>query len=269
MGSMITFTQGKEYGCVGINFFDSRLPGQRFFMWLFESVGAKGVGYPWQQIQPTWHFPSGHEATYKVQCLGVPKTHPLEIETILQAFDDFIDVKVNMRNLGDTMLKDVWGDVCLQFRFAPEFMDEEGERCLLLIKGKFQPANETRRTLDPEAWSPIVQAYRVEGKEADYPKGIVPGLAKWSVSEDKVSAGLIAMERKDRNFTVGLTWEEVLAVAHNPGSSHKCIHSDPGFGNIPPIGLSQRRGRIYLLAGNSNQLLRRYKAYIKMWKKEG
>jgi hypothetical protein len=156
-------------------------------------------------------------------------------------------VTLRVTNEGTEPLRSVWADACLQTHFAPQFSDEAGERCYLRIDDHWQTAASTPRALDDNAWSPRVQAYRIEGLELPFPKGVIPGLYQWSVSPARASHGLIAMSPREGPGVLGFTWEKTLTVAHNPQPPHHCIHAAPGIEEIWPGQTGSVRGRIYLL----------------------
>ena len=79
---------------------------------------------------------------------------------------------------------------------------------------------------------------------------------KWPKSEVDATAGLLVRESTDGRFVTGIAWEDFIsAQGHNPW---KCMHLSIRVG---PLGRGQSktvRGKIYLLEGTRQDLMKRY-----------
>ncbi len=260
---MLTIAPGDLWGnnedAAAINFYHDQLPGQTFYMWVFENVAAQED--MWSAYEPPldWQFEGETIASYQTMREG---QSGLELEWNFRAEgqEDSLDLEVTFTNRSDRTLHDICCDTCLQFRGAPDFRDTVGERCIVWVEGQPVPAISTRRTIWTGSWSPHVQAYRIEGHEVPYPRGVVPGLRKWSASPQPVSVGLIAMASHNESWHIGIAWERSWSLGHNPSPPHHCIHGDPGIGTLEPAQRATVLGRIYFVEGDAAGLLSRYEA---------
>jgi len=228
------------------------------FSWMFEGLGGASFLYPWDMLHPEWKSQRDGSLGYDMSCPGNSE-HPLCIQVRLKtASEHQLNLEASMHNLSERYYTYCWADMCLMFKYAPRYADKHGERCILHTVKGLVPANKWARNVRKDAWSPVVQSYQVEGVNAPYPYGVVQGLALWSASPEPVQSGCIMMARDDGKWHIGLGWDLVASVAHNPDDNHHCMHSDPWFGTVPPGGTVTRRGVILFIEGSAEDLLRHY-----------
>jgi hypothetical protein len=228
------------------------------FSWIFEGVGGASFIYPWDVLHPEWQRQSVDSLAYELACAG-NCDHPLTIQVQVRvASDDQVELAAHFVNPSARSYAYCWADMCLMFKGAPAFADEHGERCLLHTGQGLVSADRWPRRIRPNAWSPLVQAYSVEGVHVPYPYGVVQGLALWSVSPRPVCSGCVMMARADAAWHIGLGWDQSASVAHNPDDDHHCIHSDPWFGTVPAGSVTTRRGVILFVQGSATGLLQRF-----------
>lgn len=256
---MIKLKAGLDSGLEGVEIrHHAALGDGHLFSWMFEGLGGASFMYPWDVLHAEWRSQADGSFGYDLNCLGNTE-HPLRVRVRLNAVaDNRIDLEASFHNLSDRYYTYCWADMCLMFRHSPLYADECGERCILHTAKGLLPADKWPRSVRRDAWSPVVQAYRVGEFSVPYPYGVVQGLALWSVSPEPVQSGCIMMARADSQWHIGLGWDWVASVAHNPDSDHHCIHSDPWFGTVPPSGAITRQGVLLFVEGSAEDLLRRY-----------
>jgi hypothetical protein len=256
---MIELQAGVDSGLEGVEIRHRQaLPDGYLFSWMFEALGGASFLYPWDALRPRWGPQPAGAFGYDLEPPGNSE-HPLRLEVRLRASSPSqLDLEATLVNLGGWMLSYCWADICLMFKHAPGYPDVQGERCLLDTGQGPVPASVWPRAVRQDAWSSLVQSFRVEGIEVPFPYGVVQGLALWSTSPEPVRSGCIMMARNDHEWHIGLAWDLVASVAHNPDGDHHCIHSDPWFGTLPARGRVTRRGVILFVQGSADELLRRY-----------
>lgn len=80
---------------------------------------------------------------------------------------------------------------------------------------------------------------------------------KWPESKRDAAGGLIVRESNDRRWVTGIAWERFLsAQGHNPW---ECMHLSVRVGPLARGETRRVRGRIYLLPGDKEDLLERYR----------
>ena len=80
---------------------------------------------------------------------------------------------------------------------------------------------------------------------------------KWPMSERNAVGGLIVREATHGKWVCGIAWDDFLsAQGHNPW---ECMHLSIRIGPLEPGESKTIRGKIYLLEGDKNALLQRYR----------
>jgi hypothetical protein len=255
----IELRAGNVAGLEGVEIRHAAALGDGYlFTYMFESLGAASFIYPWDALHPRYGpLPAGFFG-YELAPQGNSE-HPLTVQVRLRPeTEDRLSLEASLINPSERVYSLCWADMCLMFRFVPGFPDLAGERCLLHTAGGMAPAATSAHVAWGGAWSPLVQAYRIDGADLSYPFGVVPGLAMWSVSQQPLASGCIMMARQDGAWHVALGWDVVANVAYNPDDEHHCIHSDPWFGAVPARASVTRRGVILFGRRGAAALLGEY-----------
>ena len=80
---------------------------------------------------------------------------------------------------------------------------------------------------------------------------------KWPTSDVDAVGGLLVRESEDGRWATGVAWEDFLSVqGHNPWY---CLHTCARVGALKPGQSRTLRGRLYLLAGTKEDVLRAYR----------
>jgi hypothetical protein len=80
---------------------------------------------------------------------------------------------------------------------------------------------------------------------------------KWPLAEPNAAGGLIVRESTDGKWACGIAWEDFLsAQGHNPW---QCMHLSVRVGPLARGQSRTVRGKMYLLEGNKDDVLRRYR----------
>ncbi len=256
---MIELRPGIEMGSVGVEIRHPVAMGDGYlFTWMFEGLGGASFLFPWDVLHPAWNEREDGSLGYDMNCIGNSE-HPLGIRVRLKAASEHqLDMEATLINPSERTYSYCWADMCLMFKHAPAYADQRGERCLLHGNQGLVTVEKWPRRVRSDAWSPVVQAYQVEGFDVPYPYGVVQGLALWSESPRPVKSSCIMMARDDHRWHIGYGWDRAASVAHNPDDEHHCIHSEPWFGTVPPEGRITRRGVLLFVEGSAEDLLDRY-----------
>ena len=94
-----------------------------------------------------------------------------------------------------------------------------------------------------------------------FPSGQFVFSSKWPTSPNNAAAGLLIREGADGQSVSGIAWEDFVSVqGHNPW---KCMHVSVRVGPLAQGATKTIRGRIYLLKGNRNDCLAKYRQEFK------
>lgn len=232
------------------------LQGGLLHLWLVEGISddsTEGV-LNMSELKPSWRKSPASVGYQYAWGDGY------RLQASASAQSDRVDLHLRFINGSERDLRNAKADPCLQFKDAPVFRDAAGERSLLFGKDGVMRVCDTRRYTFPGWWR-NVQCYAVEGADVQTREGFkVPYRGtmqgRWGVSPDQVAHGLIAAERQDGKAVIGFAFEKSRFVSKNYNDSHHCIHSTPYFGNLGKAEEREVRGRIWFVAGSSDDLLR-------------
>ena len=82
----------------------------------------------------------------------------------------------------------------------------------------------------------------------------------WGRSEDIARLGLAAVTSQDERYVFAIVWPNPSSVLSN--ADIPCLHADPTWPPCPPGRRVYRRGKIYLLEGTLEDLVRRVRTEI-------
>jgi hypothetical protein len=90
---------------------------------------------------------------------------------------------------------------------------------------------------------------------------------KWPLAEPNAAGGLIVRESNDGKWACGIAWESFLsAQGHNPW---QCMHLSVCIGPLQRGQSKTIRGKMYLLSGDKDEVLRRYREDFRPTKRAG
>ena len=188
-------------------------------------------GYDWQTNEE--YARTAYEQIRK----RVPMILGMEISPRMQVRSNRVDLTLTLKNISDRTFHDVTADGgCLQHR-ADRFFDDDHNRTYIKTEGGVMPLDHAHRSLairskyffNP-AWyqDPATRAYEdFWGTSRTRPK------APWIVSKAVTGLGAI-----------GIAWQHCFALRQSSDAAHRCMHSSPYFGDLPPGGSLTRRGVI-------------------------
>lgn len=135
---------------------------------------------------------------------------------------------------------EVHASVCVQFHAAPDFYDPERSRTFHLAGGELQAMQ-----------GPVRQA----GGDACRFYGH-PHLPEYARSD----TGFAVIEAPDGSHAAAQWWEGASGAWGNAHPATLCVHTDPGFGTLPPGQTVVRRGMLALMRGNRHDALVRFRS---------
>ena len=130
------------------------------------------------------------------------------------------------------------------------FEDRKLERTWGLFGGEWKRLAETDR--GPGRFE--LCHYRVAGA----PKFDVP--LPWGRSNDLLDIGVVVVASPDEKYLFAIAWPECGRVLTNAGIP--CVHSDPPAHSVPPGKRFHMRGKVFLMEGTLDDLLRRVRREI-------
>ncbi len=87
----------------------------------------------------------------------------------------------------------------------------------------------------------------------------------WKNDQRTFDVPLIGLESKDKQHVLALAFRQALWASSNVGDSRACMHLFPSFGKIEPGKSATMSGRLYVLAGNADDALKRFEADFPHW----
>lgn len=133
------------------------------------------------------------------------------------------------------------------------FLDETRQRTFFIgKKGLDLLAEEFPRAIHfNHGFRPAIEAWRRANES-----GTFVFSQKWPTSQRDSHAGLIVREAKDGQWAIGIAWDDFLsAQGHNPWN---CMHLSVRVGPLEPGARKMLRGRIYLMKGSKDNLMRKF-----------
>jgi len=145
--------------------------------------------------------------------------------------------------------------VPLAVQFCPvlagtRFEDRTLERTWGLFDGEWRPLAD----MDRGAGDFALCHYRVAGG----PKFEVP--LPWGASKDVLDLGMVAVTSPDAKHIFAISWPDCQRLLTNAGIP--CVHADPPAYTAPPGKRLHVRGKLFLMEGTLDDLLRRYRREI-------
>ena len=123
----------------------------------------------------------------------------------------------------------------------------------------FLGADGLQLTIDNKSWRSMHFNHELreeifaQGKYGEFPWSF-----RWPTSFRDAERGLMLRESKDDKWVVGVAWERFLSIqGHNP---YHCLHVSIQVGPLKIGEKRQIRGKVYMMRGDRNDLVKRYYA---------
>ena len=160
----------------------------------------------------------------------------MRLTGVTRPIHDGVEMSLTIENLTDQDWEEVGAGVCVQFHSAPDFYDPERKRTFYVSGGEL-------RTLEGP--------YHVAGDGVCHFWG--------PPKEAPADFSFVGIEAADGRHVLATWWEGARGIGGNCHQATLCIHSNPGFGNIPAGESRTRRGFLYMMPGGMADALARYR----------
>ena len=172
----------------------------------------------------------------------------VEVLHVIRADTDEVTFDVTMENRGDRFVDVDWFQPCLRVDgFTGLQQDKYIQKCFIFTERGLIRLDQTRRT--DEA--------RYRGGQVYVPAGIdLNNVNPRPISPEKPINGLIGCFSADETRLLATPWDHTQELFQGV---IVCIHNDPRVGGLNPGETKRLRGKLYLLANDPEELLRRYR----------
>lgn len=160
----------------------------------------------------------------------------MKMKGIFEEIQDGVRLILTIENMSENDYNGVHATVCLRFPTAPDFYDLERARTFYMNDGKLRFLHEAQLS-GPENGACIF--YK-------------------PLKNHPPDASFIGIASKDGSHVCATWWQGAAGVSGNCHPATHCIHSNPGFGDIPPGKKVVREGRIYMMPGGPEDAWKRF-----------
>ncbi len=226
------------------------LPGGTLKIWYLEAFCRSG------STDRNWNRSTiPHQTTLLSRDLDAGTIHlrtavepSVEVRHVIQADTDEVTFELTMENRGDRFVDVDWFQSCLRVdRFTGLQQDNYIQKCFIFTESGLIRLDQTRRT--DEA--------RYRGGQVYVPAGIdLNNVNPRPISPEKPINGLIGCFSADETRLLATAWDQTQELFQGV---IVCIHNDPRVGGLNPGETKRLRGKLYLLANDPDELLRRYR----------
>ena len=172
----------------------------------------------------------------------------VEVRHVIRADTDEVTFDVTMENRGDRFADVDWFQPCVRVdRFTGLQQDSYIRKCFIFTERGLIRLDQARRT--DEA--------RYRGGQVYVPAGIdLNDVNPRPISPEKPINGLIGCFSADETRLLATAWDQTQELFQGV---IVCIHNDPRVGGLNSGETKRLRGKLYLLANDRDELLRRYR----------
>ncbi|GMU22253.1 MAG: hypothetical protein AMXMBFR13_23410 [Phycisphaerae bacterium] len=226
-----------------------RLPGGRVETWYLEAFCRRGsTDREWEQT--TIPFTMEKIAADPEGCWVKLRTlvdGKVEILHDIQAAGDEVDLRMELVNRSDEHVDVDWAQPCTRVgTFTGRGQDDYFEKCFIFTQRGLTRMHETHRE----------QKARYTPGQVYVPEGIdLNDVNPRPISRTKPVNGLVGCFSADERLVLAMAWSDTQELFQG---IIKCIHSDFRIGGMKPGERKMIHGKIYLLANDPAELLRRY-----------
>ncbi len=219
-----------------------------------EPIGSLETWPQWTQHAETGalSYEAHFEEGISVKGLAVPRR-------------DEVELTLTVTNRTEAPISHVQPNCCLLMGGAPDFNPRHDlDRMFAVIDGGLSPLSVTTPTPDEMGRDPWLLLLTPEGAKSF--QGPQDSGTWWRVDQI-AEENLYAAISRDERFVLGYTWDRWdLTMMTNCGNP--CFHTGPGPSpEIAPDQSYTWKGKIYLIEGDFEELLARYKADQAKWQK--
>ncbi len=227
-------------------------PGQSFHYVIPEAIGSSDMAVwgaaPDTLMAPDWTQTSDGGWTYSWRKEGW-----LEFSAHAQPGEDYLDVRIRLKNLSNTAWPESLSFSCFSPRAALDFADFDGSRTFLLIDGQWKPITQIERK---DSNRPTIQLWYL--KNGPKPLGFVE---HFQATPPVYPEAVLAVRSYDGKHVVAVTADKPLFLFGNLEFS--CIHCCPSFGALKPGEEGVATHRVFICRDTSlDQLADKVRATV-------
>lgn len=209
----------------------------------FLEYGLNSEVYNWQH--------NGKTLSYTIATSGTKKGK-VQLSVQLCPVSDGIELNTTVTNLDTKIVDHILYNTCFQFKGAPEFHDNVGERTFVRVDDQWTPVIDLPILSGPKQYRRM-QNYYVKGYRPDELAhgGFMGG---WGFCPIGLSQAIMAKQSGQSTLCVGILWDRAFYARSNMNDSHHCIHSQANLDDIPPGETRKRNGKIFFAPDGLDQL---------------
>ena len=256
----IAIRPGSEAG--GLNVRSPHSPGDVFDFRTCEGVVVGSTDFGLVQVKLPSHFGDGHKSWQrdgKTWSYAWPYAQGVTVHIAVEPDGDSLKLNYTLQNTGSNALDAVLLHTCIPTTEAPGFFPSPtvrnaqtnwselydrlhvwwGDRCFTFAETKLA-ASEPHLSLMRKGATPVRWGW-------------------WVNSPETFDVPIVALTSRDGRKTVALAFEQAVWASSNTGDDRACFHLFPWFGRIEPGQSASVRGRLYVLKGGPNDVLKRFR----------
>ena len=172
----------------------------------------------------------------------------VEVRHVIRADTDEVTFDLTLENRGEDFVDVDWFQPCLRVdHFTGLQQDNYIQKCFIFTESGLTRLDQTRRA----------DQARYRGGQVYVPAGIdLDDVNPRPISPEKPINGLIGCFSADETRLLATAWDQTQELFQGV---IVCIHNDPRVGGLDPGETKRLRGKLYLLANDPDELLRRYR----------
>lgn len=207
-----------------------------------EQVGTAEMPLAWSAPHEGIRWERKPDGSCAYACVFTGKAR-MQVTMVPQA--DCVDFTIALENLTDKPFTGVFTNTCFNAHRSPYFEDPERARSFVWTDAG--PTGLLQMPIDPRSGEPLHGGWSVAAAGEPAPAG-----------GGRVRYPWIAIGSRDGRFVIAQAYGEGTTVATN--AHYSCLHSRPRWPDVPSGQQRAMTGKIYLLRGGSEELLKRWKA---------
>ena len=192
----------------------SAFPSQVFRLWIAEIIKINDQNQMYNQAhvgEQDWSV----DSTGSIFECHVTETGPLRVDARVLVRENELEIKYKLKNLSNSIQRNITPGTCYQLAKAPDFLDQEGDRTYAWVNKR-------------------LASIGLEGKRAECHDHHNPNKSSFLSMEDKEKGiGVIGVEAQTGGSTV-MGWETHKGYSGNTDPALCCLHSNGVVESLEP-----------------------------------